>query len=429
MRSALNCRFRSNRPVARARNTAPLVTRADGTVLFVAPRRAWLLVTMVQMALIVLAVSAAPARAGGDPGLVRRTILRHGDRGPVVSRVLFVGNDTFSADELVPYMHTRESGLLTLNRYQRRTLLQDLDNLERFYASQGFLTAEVALDDISLSADSTRVELLIGVREGDRWMVREQSFSGNRVFSDEELSALTRLEEGGPFMADRLPSGRRAILEAYAGRSYLDARVDQTVERDDENRSASVSYRISEESQAVISSIEITGNEKTRGFVISRELQFEPGEHFDFEKIGESQARLYRTGLFNSVWIEPAEADTGRADKSVVVRVSERPSGAVDFTLGYAAIDGPEVGAGINNRNVQGQATSIRLDGRYSELSRSGRASVGDPWFLGRPVAAEVSSHYEWSDEESFIAETASASFLLTKKFGLTVVVDGGYEF
>jgi outer membrane protein assembly complex protein YaeT len=179
----------------------------------------------------------------------------------------------------------------------------------------------------------------------------------------------------------------------------------------------------------VIESIAIQGNEKTRGFVIERELGFEEGELFDFERIGESQAALYRTGLFNSVWIEPAPGDTGRAEKDVAVRVSERPSGTVDFTVGYAVIDGAEIGAGIANRNVQGQATSLRLEGRYAERSRSARASAGDPWFLGRRVAAEMSSHYEWSNEESFLAEEVGAAFLLTRKIGLSVVLEGGYGF
>jgi outer membrane protein assembly factor BamA len=87
------------------------------------------------------------------------------------------------------------------------------------------------------------------------------------------------------------------------------------------------------------------------------------------------------------------------------------------------------VTAGINNRNVQGHATALRLDGRYSGLSRSVRASAGDPWFLGRRVAAEMSSDYEWSNEESYVAETAGAAFVLTKKLGLAVVLEGGYEF
>jgi outer membrane protein insertion porin family len=343
--------------------------------------------------------------------------------------VLFIGNETFSTDELVPYMRTRESGSLSLVRYQWNVLLEDLGNLERFYASQGFLTAEVALDDIGLSPDSTRVDLLIGVREGDRWTVEEHSFRGNEILSGDELGELTANEQGGPFLVGRLASDKRAILTAYARRSYLDARVDQVADRDDLARSASISYSISEGHEAVIDSVWITGNEKTRGFVIERELAFEPGELFDSEKVGESQAELYRTGLFNSVWIEPDPADTGRAHKDVIVRVSERPSGDVDFTLGYAVIDGAEVGAGITNRNVQGQATSLRLEGRLSERSRSARASAGDPWFLGRRVAAEMSSYYEWSDEASYLAEQAGAAFVLTRDISRNVVLEGGYGF
>lgn len=417
MRSASRLRFPSGRSARRAR--APDTAATAGAPLFPAA------------ALLIFAVllAAAPAWGRGDPTLVRRTMLRRDGEGPVVDRVLFLGNDTYSGDELVPYMQTRESGLISLNRYDRGALMEDLSNLERFYQSQGFLTAEVTLDDIRLSADSTRVDILVGVREGDRWKVVEHAFEGNGLLSDEELRELTRIEEDGPFLVGRLTSDKRAILEAYAKRSYLDANVVQNVNRDDAGRTTSINYDITEGPKAVIDSIKVEGNSKTRSHVIERELGFERGEYFDPEKVGETQAALYRTGLFNSVWIEPAPEDTGRAEKDVIVRVSERPSGTVRFSLGYAVIDGAEVGAAISNRNVQGQATSMRLEGRYAERSRSVRASAGDPWFLGVPVAAEMSSHYEWNDEESYLAERAGADFLLTKKLGLSLVLEGGYGF
>ena len=383
--------------------------------------------------------------------LVRRAAARLASAGPIVTKLLFVGNDTFEDELLFPYMHTRESSFIRKSHYERRAFLQDLANLERFYVSQGFLEADVEVEDIELSPDSASIEILVGVREGDRWAVASVTFKGEHVIPEDELRALVVLDRGSPFIVGQVEEDRRVISEEYARRSYLDARVSQEVTRDDEHRLVAIDYTISEREQATIASIDIEGDEKVRRFVVERELTFHEGELFDFEKIGESQAHLYRTGLFNSVWIEPAPADTGKPEKRVIVRVGERSSGEFDLSVSHSGInfdefkegmqnlDFLELGAEFRNRNVQGQATNMTLGGRYSGLARDVRASVGDPWFLGKRVAAEFAAHYEWTEEEKetgsdggtkpFVTEVTSGSFVLSKKLGLNASLEGGYEY
>jgi outer membrane protein insertion porin family len=381
------------------------------------------------IALVACLLLVRPAAAKPFPELAREAVYGSGDPSPVVARVVFAGNHTFDDETLTLYMRTRESGLFKRIFYDRRVLIQDLANLERYYSSQGFLEAEVALDDIAMDESSSTVELLVGISEGPRWEVTAVTFSGNDEIGDDEFAGLLEVRAGGPFLVADLTGDKRRLLNEYARRSYLDARVTQRVERDDIEHTAAIAYTIVEREKAKIASIDVVGDEKTRQHVVERELTFSVGDSFDFEAIGESQANIYRTGLFNSVWIEPDPADTGRAEKRLVVRVGERASGEVDLTAGYAAIDGLEVGAGITNRNVQGQATRLSLEGRYSGHSREVRASAGDPWFLGRPVAAELALSYEWMDEEAFRAETSGGSFVLSKEFGLSVTVESGYEY
>ncbi|MBD3348220.1 MAG: outer membrane protein assembly factor BamA [Candidatus Eisenbacteria bacterium] len=349
--------------------------------------------------------------------------------GPLVDEIEFVGNRTFDSSELFRYMKTAESGFLSPARYSRAVLDDDLENLERFYMTRGFLEADAALEDVAVSPDSTEIDILVSVYEGPRWMVGEITYDGNVALPDEKLAEVTTLEEGGPLLSNELAPDRRSILEAYARESYLDARVAQTTGRDPERRTVSVRYDITERERAVIESVSVVGDEKTREYVIRREFEFSVGDHFDPEAIGETQAEIYRTGLFHSVWIEPAREDTGRPRKELLVRVGERPSGHYEFELGYAALDGPEAGASIINRNVQGQAIELSGEGSYSTYKRYVRGSVGDPYFTGRPVTGKLGLSYEWKDEESFTSESSSARFTLSKRFGRAVTVEGGYEF
>ncbi len=381
------------------------------------------------MAAAALLVACGADAAPIDPSLVQRRLERIRRLGPLVEEVRMVGNDAFDRETLREYMETVESGLFSPVHYDYGTLTDDLDNLERFYAVQGFLTAEAVLEDVELAADSLHVSLLIGIYEGPRWHITRMTFEGNEVLSDSLLRSLTELEEGDPMLSQTLDSDWRAILNEYARRSYLDARVDQTVDRDDIEHQADVSYDIVERHRAFIDSIRLRGNDRTRDYVIRREIIPEPGDPFDPDEIGETQAALYRTGLFHAVWVEPDPADTGLVHKDLVVGVRERPAGAIDLSVGYAAVDGFQIGGQIENRNLQGQATRLRLESEFSEIRRSGRLSVADPWFLGFPVSGELSFGYERDQEESYVAESFGGSFFLTKSLTPAITVEGGYTY
>ncbi len=349
--------------------------------------------------------------------------------GPVVEDVRFIGVEAFDESTLLEYMAIHPSGFIEQVRFAPGLLEQDLANLTLLYNTRGYLEADLWVEDTALSAESTRITILIGVHEGESWTIKDLSLQGNSDVAEDYLRSLLMVTEGTQLLSSGLARDRRAILNHYARLSYLDAHVEQVMIRDDIARTASVSYEIVEGKRARISGIRIHGNDKTRKFVIEREFTFAAGEYFDVDKIGESQANLYRTGLFNSVWMEPARDETGMSERGLDIRLGERRSVSLDLSIGYATIDGPEVTGQLLNRNLQGRATSLKFHGHASQLQRDVGTAVGDPWFLGLPVAGEFSVDYSWSDEDAYTAEMERGAFILTKEIGPALTLRGGYEF
>ncbi len=378
--------------------------------------------------LTVLLASQAVAHYGAAEMLALRRALAERD-GPVLRAINFVGNETFEAGRLKPYMATTESTTFGLARFDPDVFEQDLSTLELFYTTQGFLEADLSVEDVAFHADSTSVTILVSVYEGERWRVTDVTIAGNSDFTTEELRELLSVTDGKPFRTTRLAEDRAELLGHYARHSYLDARVEQTVERDDVERTVSVRYDIVEREQATISEIRISGDDKTREFVIARELTFEPGELFDVDRVGESQANLYSTGLFNAVWIEPARTDTGRTERAMDVRVSEQRSVEFSASVGYEVIDGPGATAEFSNRNVQGNATWMTLGGGVSYRTRDVGVTIGDNWLIGLPLTGEMTLGYDYSDEDAYTAESERGTAFLRKDLSQFLSVEGGYEF
>lgn len=349
--------------------------------------------------------------------------------GPIVSEVMIVGNHSFGRKKLEMFMRIRPSGFFHRYHFDPAVLERDLENIRRYYAAEGFLEAGASVERVVLSPDSTTVRIVIGIDEGRRWTITDVSFEGNSVLSDGELHRHLAVREGAALVATSLQSDRKAVLNEYAKRSFLDARVAQDVVRDDEECTAKVRYRIVEREPSVVGSIVVVGREKTRLSVIERELAIAPGEPFDPGKIGKTQANLYRTGLFHSAWVEPAPADTGREVRGLIVSLSERPSGTFDLGVGYAAIDGARATTKLGDRNFRGRGTRVGLKAGYGRFVREVELSVTEPWLAGTRLALGAVGGYTWRDEEFYTGETVSGSLFLSRALGRALRIEGGYEF
>lgn len=382
------------------------------------------------VACLVVGVLATEASAHFDAPLMLELRRMLADRhGPVLRAIHFSGNETFEAERLKSYMTSVESSPLRMSRFHADVFERDLNVLELFYTTQGFLEADLGVEDVAFRADSTSVEILVSVYEGERWYISDVSIAGNVKFTTEKLRSVLTAVEGEPYRSSRVANDRSALLGFYARRSYLDARVVQTVERDDIARTVRVRYDIVERQQARISEIRIRGNAKTNDFVIEREITFAPGELFDVDRVGESQGNIYSTGLFNSVWIEPAREDSGRTERRMDVRLAERRSVEVSAIVGYGVVDGPGASAEFSNRNVQGNGTWMTLDGVVSYRTRRSSFTIGDDWFLGIPVTGEVKFEYDRSNEDAYVAESERGIFSLRKEITKALSVEGGYGF
>ena len=84
--------------------------------------------------------------------------------------------------------------------------------------------------------------------------------------------------------------------------------------------------------------VKIEGNEKTKDFVIRRELAISPGEPFDLGKMENSRSRIEGLRLFESVRATPEYSDRERGStvENLVVSVKESNTGRFQIGGGFS---------------------------------------------------------------------------------------------
>ena len=135
----------------------------------------------------------------------------------------------------------------------------------------------------------------------------------------------------------------------------------------------------------IISKIIVEGNQRTKDYIIRRELTSRAGESLDENKLSEDKNRLLNMGIFSEVWLHYiVENDSA----TVFVIVCERISIVPFPLLYYDEMDGWSYGGGIYHRNFNGMNRTVRF---YSLFGGSTQyyLTLRDPWLWGDRISFE----------------------------------------
>jgi outer membrane protein insertion porin family len=340
--------------------------------------------------------------AGGSPAVPEEPSPPEPKR-PRVGTVTFIGNRTFPASRLRNILLTQPWRFWAPNRYFPEVLNQDLETLRSFYEQHGYLQARVLDARVREEPEKNVVHIEIEIAEGPLTTVGGVSISGNRLLSSERLSGQLDIRIGEPFQPPVVREDTLDLMRQYADEGYLETDVRPDIRiRPDENQ-AFIEFAITESEQFRIDRIRLEGMEKTRERIIQRELSFRPGEIVRYSALLESQRRLFRTGLFQSVFISPVAPESaapGRRD--ILVEVQETRSIEINASVGYSTIGKLGASLEVRDTNIAGTALKAGLAGSADFQKRSVGASFTEPRLFGTWIQTDLDLRFEQLLEPSY---------------------------
>ncbi len=345
------------------------------------------------------------------------------NEGPrvTVKRIEFRGNTVFSSTLIKKGMALREPGFFRAFPFREDLLNKDIDNLRDRYVEAGYLSASVK-SKVVRSADGREALVTIEVTEGEQTRIGSVTFEGNTVFSSADLLAMTNLKPGAPYVERLVDDDKYRILSAYSNKGYLYARVE--ADKTTRDGTVDVRYHIAEDQIVRVGRIILRGNERTKDYVIFRELLVKPGDAYDYSAILKSQERIYHLGYFRLAKFEPVHPGEKEYVKDMLFTVEERPAGAMEFGVGYGDLDRLRGYVELSYRNLWGTARYTSLRFEESDILKRAIFNFREPWFLGHDLEANFS--LVWSDSERLNSDTrdvyyhtrqTSASFGVEKSY------------
>ncbi len=345
-----------------------------------------------------------------------------GDRA-YVTEVDFIGNDHLTAKELRKVMKTRKKNLLSfINKsglFKEDDFRQDLDSVRTYYNSKGYI--DMSIKDVKYDEPKKgEMKVTITVFEGIQYTVGKVDFTGNTVFTNQELRkfrdfVVLRMSEGKVY-APRMytPDGKepdaqtatldndiKRIRDLYGTRGYIDMEITPERQANVESGKIDILYHIVENSQSYVEQIIVQGNNRTKDKVIRRELAVAPGQIYDSVRADQSKKRLDNLQYFEKVDISPQDTTVPNR-KNMVVTVEEKRTGSVTFGAGFSSVDSllgfVEITQGnfdiLNYPYFTGGGEKFRVRLQYGLERSDVEVEFKEPWFLEQRLALGYNLFY-----------------------------------
>jgi outer membrane protein insertion porin family len=362
----------------------------------------------------------------GDSRLRVVFVVNEGIHAGVVA-INFTGNNSVNAWALKSIIKTHEthwlSWLFRDDSYTQEQLDYDRELIRRYYADHGFPDAQVTSAVAEYDAQRAGYFVTFTIIEGDRYQFGnigvETSIAGLDANS---LTSTIRTRQGYQFSAAALSQTSEDMAVEATNQGYPFADVRPRVDRDPATGTFSVTYLVDEGERLYIDRINITGNDKTRDFVIRRELPFAEGDPFNRSLLAVGKSRIEALGFFSLVDVRVESA--GAPDKVTInINVTEQSTGDYGATIGWDSKLGIVGELSLEERNFLGRGQYAKVALGASLTGRTFDFAFTEPHFAGLDLSAGIDIYARAQDE------TATSRFGTTStggqlRFGLPVTRD-----
>ena len=253
-----------------------------------------------------------------------------------------LGNNVIETSLILQQMKLQKG-----EEYSRDAVQQDLKAIYQL----GYFTEKMKAIPVNNHDGTVTLKIILE----ENAPITDFTIEGNTVISTDEILTYLLPMKGKPQNIAQINDAIAKIQDCYSSKGYILARIDSVT--DDPDGTVNISIK-----EGTINKIMIAGNEKTKDYVIERNILSEPGMIYNENLLKEDLVRLYATQAFKDVTreIEPTE----EPDKyDITINIEEQRTASVSIGGGIDSVTGVFGSVGIADNNFLGRNERLSLNG------------------------------------------------------------------
>lgn len=230
-------------------------------------------------------------------------------------------------------------------------------------------------------------------------VVKNVEFSGNTVFTSDYLKSIMQIPKDSVLNFVLVNQKLRDIEDLYLKQGYMLVSIPNVQVSADGTLHIDIS-------EGIVEDIVIVGNEKTKNYVITRELKLKKGKPFNKFLASRSMERLYNLGYFEDVNMKLLPGKTNEHDAIIEIDVIEQKTGIVTVGAGYSDADGTVGIIELGDTNFRGTGDKVNLHWEFggAGAGKNYTLSYTRPWINdnGDSLGASIFNRiYEYDDYDA----------------------------
>ena len=260
-----------------------------------------------------------------------------------IKNIEVMGTNTISPNSILNQLEMKRGDV-----YDRNLLQTDLLKIYQM----GFFTDKMKAIPVENPDNTITIKIVVE----ENVPITDFTLEGNTVVSTEEILSYLLPLKGKAQNAFQINEAINKIQNCYAEKGYILARISEFNDDPD----GVVNLKMSE---GVINKIMISGNEKTKDYIVERNILTEPGMVYNENLIKSDLIRLYATQAYKDVnrEIEPSLDNPEKYD--VTISVEEQHTASLSVGGGFDSGTGLFGSVGITDNNFRGRNQRVSLSG------------------------------------------------------------------
>ena len=320
-------------------------------------------------------------------------------RNTVISSIHMTGNTIVSERVLKGKISLKEIGFLKDGAFKSSALELDKKTILSYYNERGYIDANIL--DVKIEStdndDKQRTDLTITfvIQEGPQYTYGGLELTGNQIFTTEKLASQMKLKKGAVFNSIKFEEGLSAITNVYYESGYMSNGFYPVPTKDTDRKEISYTLVIDERARSHIENIIVKGNNKTKDYVITREIPIESGDVFSRDKVISGLRNLYNLQYFSNV-IPDVQQGSEENLVDLVFSVEETSTIAMNVGMAFSGITDPEdipvsLYLTVSNTNLFGEGKAISASVNAAKKSQTIDFSYSQGWIGDLPITFQES--------------------------------------
>ncbi len=329
------------------------------------------------------------------------------DLNQEITNITIQGNEYVSTNEIFSVVETKIGDTFTREKMKKE--------IQEIYDLGYFQDIKVALQNYN-----NGIRIILEVVENP--ILKKINISGNEVYSKAQVLEWLGIEAGKILNMKELNEGLKNVQRKYQDKGYVLTKFTNV--NVDEQGVLDLSMNI-----GYLNEVIVKGNEKTKDFIIFRQLDFKKGQILNINEVKDAYRSLYKLNYFEEINPEFKRVEGSENTVDLVINLKEAKTGSFNFGGGYSSADGWYGFLKVTEKNLLGNGQTLGFDWEFGDINNYS-LNFYEPWIFGHPTSFGISiydetSNFEDEEEENYTEKRRGGSISLghslTKQWDGTV--------